>query len=80
MQLAQVRTAHRAQVPEVTEAHLRQTPCSPKEPPPRRKGLPKVIRLIAGAGAVERDRLDSSLVVKDEWESRSCRGEQKASR
>eukprot|EP00975_Prorocentrum_lima_P029148 6121261-Prorocentrum_lima.AAC.1 len=73
MQLTQVRTAHHAQVPEVAATHLRHTPCSPGEPPPRRRGLPEAIRLVAGAGAVERDPLDSPLVVNDDCESRSGR-------
>eukprot|EP00975_Prorocentrum_lima_P033621 7056444-Prorocentrum_lima.AAC.1 len=39
--------------------------------PPRRDEQPEAIRLVAGAGAVERDRLDPPLVVNDECESRS---------
>eukprot|EP00975_Prorocentrum_lima_P016144 3428117-Prorocentrum_lima.AAC.1 len=61
MQLTQVRTEHQAHVPEVAATHLRQTPCSPGEPKLLRIGL-EAIRLTAGAGAVERDRLDSPLV------------------
>eukprot|EP00975_Prorocentrum_lima_P014813 3141614-Prorocentrum_lima.AAC.1 len=60
MQFTQVRTEHQAQVPEVAEAQLRHTPCFSGEPALRRKEL-EVIRLTAGAGAVERDRLDPPL-------------------